>query len=194
MCEIYHAGMARHANTAPIDYQYEAGLLAEECGEVAQIIGKTFRHGWDSFDPAHPTISNLDLVHGEVADVIAAVDFAVERGMLDPDIIDRKSEAKLKKLRAIAPLKSMKAENHMVEVVVDDGGLSAKEEKIAVFVGSTFIVILLAVVAIASSYFTAREGRLEAALRARECYVATAGPESDKTACDALARLAGAKE
>jgi len=46
-------------------------MLAEECGEVIQVIGKILRHGYDSYHPDTPAITNLSLLENELADVMA---------------------------------------------------------------------------------------------------------------------------
>lgn len=48
-------------------------LLAEECGEVIQVIGKILRHGYESRHPdGGPT--NRQLLEKELGDVFAACD------------------------------------------------------------------------------------------------------------------------
>lgn len=47
-------------------------ILAEECGEVIQIIGKILRHGLDSFHPATGVVNRTLLLH-EIIDVKAAM-------------------------------------------------------------------------------------------------------------------------
>lgn len=46
-------------------------MLAEECGEVIQIIGKILRHGYDSWHPDRPAITNRMLLEKELTDLIA---------------------------------------------------------------------------------------------------------------------------
>lgn len=43
-------------------------MLAEEAGEVIQVIGKVLRHGYESWHPDSPEVSNRDLLAKEVAD------------------------------------------------------------------------------------------------------------------------------
>lgn len=45
-------------------------MLAEECGEVIQVIGKILRHGYDSFHPADPSVTNRDLLGRELTDLL----------------------------------------------------------------------------------------------------------------------------
>ena len=46
-------------------------MLAEECAEVIAIIGKILRHGYDSYHPDAPAITNRDMLADELADVHA---------------------------------------------------------------------------------------------------------------------------
>lgn len=46
-------------------------MLAEECGEVIQVVGKILRHGYDSYHPVNPRVSNRDLLAKELRDVNA---------------------------------------------------------------------------------------------------------------------------
>ena len=48
-------------------------LLAEECGEVVQIVGKILRHGLDSYHP-HSGETNRETLQKELGDVWAAVE------------------------------------------------------------------------------------------------------------------------
>ena len=56
-------------------------MLAEECGEVIQIVGKILRHGYDSYHPVNPRVSNRDLLAKELRDVNAVL-LAMGRGEL----------------------------------------------------------------------------------------------------------------
>lgn len=48
-------------------------ILAEECGEVVQMVGKSLRHGLDSYHPEDPERTpNSTLLRRELVDVIAA--------------------------------------------------------------------------------------------------------------------------
>ena len=45
-------------------------ILAEECGEVIQIVGKILRHGYCSFNPVNQNrISNRGLLAKEIGDL-----------------------------------------------------------------------------------------------------------------------------
>lgn len=44
-------------------------MLAEECAEVIQVVGKILRHGYESHHPDTPGVSNRDLLDKELLDV-----------------------------------------------------------------------------------------------------------------------------
>lgn len=46
-------------------------MLAEECAEVIQIVGKILRHGYQSWHPKDPTTSNRALLRKELTDLHA---------------------------------------------------------------------------------------------------------------------------
>jgi len=46
-------------------------MLAEECGEVIQVIGKILRHGYDSYHPVNPSATNRQLLGRELTDLYA---------------------------------------------------------------------------------------------------------------------------
>lgn len=93
----------RHPDTVPVDFQYEVALINEECGEVCQIVGKTLRFGWLSYHPDNPSVTNYDLLHNEMGDVQAAIEFGIMRGSFDAKKIQESKNAKLAKLKAVAP-------------------------------------------------------------------------------------------
>lgn len=76
-------------------------LLAEECGEAVQAIGKILRHGLSSCSPLnHPddAVRNDVALAREVGDVFAAVDLLYQAGVLDArDVYD----ARLDKLQRV---------------------------------------------------------------------------------------------
>lgn len=56
-------------------------LLAEECGEVVQVIGKILRHGFESYHPkGHET--NRQLLANEMGDLYAALEMMTKAGDL----------------------------------------------------------------------------------------------------------------
>jgi hypothetical protein len=91
--------------------KYGLGLLAEECGEVVevcasiqlecgkvvQLCGKAFRFGLDTPSKSRGGTAR-ELLHEECGDILAAIDYAVERGILDPDKLEKRRTHKRKRL------------------------------------------------------------------------------------------------
>lgn len=89
--------MAEHFNRLSPAEAERLAMLAEECGEIIQVVGKILRHGYESHHPQNLHETNRDLLANEVCDLLAVVqmmdaDFNVGGG-LDPD------DAIAKKLR-----------------------------------------------------------------------------------------------
>ena len=60
-------------------------MLAEECGEVIQMVGKMLRHGYDSHHPSDPAVSNRLLLTRELVDLESVVRAMVRHGEIyDP--------------------------------------------------------------------------------------------------------------
>lgn len=60
--------MSEHFNRLTPAQAERLAMLAEECGEVIQIVGKILRHGYDSTHPdGGPT--NAELLSKEVCDI-----------------------------------------------------------------------------------------------------------------------------
>jgi NTP pyrophosphatase (non-canonical NTP hydrolase) len=70
-------------------------LLLEECGEVIQICGKILRHGYESYHPDSPDISNRTLLEKELGDVTAAIELMISSKDIDKT---RLKSNRLKKL------------------------------------------------------------------------------------------------
>jgi NTP pyrophosphatase (non-canonical NTP hydrolase) len=75
-------------------------LLAEECGELVQAIGKVLRHGYGlvSPDDLHGE-NNLARMESEIADVRAAITLMTVAGDIDADEIQDLSKLKLKNVQ-----------------------------------------------------------------------------------------------
>ena len=60
-------------------------MLAEECGEVIQVVGKILRHGYDSYHPDQAgkapqfRYTNRDMLTHELSDLFAVIE------MMDAD-------------------------------------------------------------------------------------------------------------
>jgi len=63
--------MANHFNRLTPAEAERLAMLAEECGEVIQVIGKILRHGYDSYHPADPSTTNRQLLGRELTDLLA---------------------------------------------------------------------------------------------------------------------------
>lgn len=81
--------MTEHFNRLTPAEAERLAMLAEEAGEIVQVVGKILRHGYESYHPANPTETNRDLLANEVCDFLAVIqmmdaDFNVGGG-LEPD-------------------------------------------------------------------------------------------------------------
>lgn len=74
-------------------------MLAEECAEVIQIIGKILRHGYESHHPADPMIYNRNLLEDEVGDLHAVLEMMRAAGDADFPIVSMPTGRIRKKLR-----------------------------------------------------------------------------------------------
>lgn len=75
-------------------------ILAEECGEVVQRIGKILRHGYDDWSPYDTTATrNRTYLANEIGDVRATVARMVDAGDIDPRIIEIAASTKHAKLK-----------------------------------------------------------------------------------------------
>ena len=91
---------------------YALGLLAEECGEVVQLVGKALRFGIDTPGRlgadgrvTHETPRSLLL--SEVGDLLAAIDFAVAHDLLDLLSIEQARTRKSRRLLNPAALDNL---------------------------------------------------------------------------------------
>ncbi len=61
----------KHFNNLTPAQAERLAMLAEECAEVIQVIGKILRHGYDSYHPDQPYITNRELLQQELTDLAA---------------------------------------------------------------------------------------------------------------------------
>lgn len=74
-------------------------LLAEECGEVVQIINKIIRHGYNSWHPNDPEmVTNRRLLEKELGDMSFALALMSVRGDISLDSIEIAKEQKKKNI------------------------------------------------------------------------------------------------
>lgn len=93
----------RTAETPADPVLYALGLLAEEAGEIVQLVGKALRFGLDTPGIKEPngTISPdtpRSRLPAEIGDLFAAAVFACAHGLLDGAAIDQAKESKLSRL------------------------------------------------------------------------------------------------
>lgn len=74
-------------------------MLAEECGEVIQVIGKILRHGYENFHPLKPGVPNSELLRRELDDVGAVVSMMIDSGELLQQEFEELLGARARKLR-----------------------------------------------------------------------------------------------
>jgi len=63
--------MADHFNQLTPAEAERLAMLAEECAEVIQVVGKILRHGYESYHPETPDITNRELLGKELSDLAA---------------------------------------------------------------------------------------------------------------------------
>lgn len=59
-------------------------LLAEECGEVIQVIGKVIRHGYADSHPKYDNKPTRELLEQEIADLFVIIELMI----IEDDIND----------------------------------------------------------------------------------------------------------
>ena len=72
-------------------------MLAEECGEVIQVVGKILRHGYNSYHPNDPSVSNRDLLEAELRDIDSIVYGMALNGDIDSSSLIGQYETTWKK-------------------------------------------------------------------------------------------------
>lgn len=74
--------------------------LSEESSEVVQIKAKIDLWGLDSYRPSDPAkTTNQTLLARECGDLLAAIDYAVEAGLIDVVTLAKQRDTKIEKLR-----------------------------------------------------------------------------------------------
>lgn len=174
-----------YPESQPIPFQYELAILGEECGEVVQMVGKTMRFGIDSYSPVDPTRrTNHELLHDEVGDILAGIEFATERGLFDRETLMNRMFAKRKKLHAMAP-----------NTVLPTTPFYTAPPKLHPAVPISTLLIMLAV--IAAVFFLGRETVStsgDSAMKERATAAAAACYEKYHDArCNDIADIAGIK-
>ena len=65
--------MSEHFNRLTPAEAERLAMLAEECADAIQVIGKILRHGYDSHHPNEPNVTNRQLLVAELRDVNAVL-------------------------------------------------------------------------------------------------------------------------
>lgn len=75
-------------------------LLAEECGETVQAIGKILRHGLYSVNPdGNPNWQNYEQLEKEIGDIFASVSLLLNTNIVSASRIDNHRNVKLQKVQ-----------------------------------------------------------------------------------------------
>jgi NTP pyrophosphatase (non-canonical NTP hydrolase) len=90
----------RHFNDLTPTEAERLALLAEECGEVIQAIGKVLRHGYRSTNPDDRShVSNRHSLELEIGHVTAAAEMLCNDDQFDLFHIQESHDAKLASVR-----------------------------------------------------------------------------------------------
>lgn len=73
-------------------------ILAEECGEVIQLVGKIIRFGWDDSHPKHDNVPNRKLLTQELADLRVATNLLLHEDDIDLRDFEECEGKKLEKI------------------------------------------------------------------------------------------------
>ena len=89
--------MSEHFNNLTPAEAERLSILAEECGEIVQVIGKILRHGYQSCHPESP-IKNRTLLEKEIGDFEAIMGMMIIKGDIHEDPICVFTKEKINKL------------------------------------------------------------------------------------------------
>lgn len=89
--------MSEHFNNLRPEQLEALAILAEECGEVIQVVGKILRHGLYSHHPAGGP-NNAETLTAECGDVLAAFDLVESVGVFHTASLQRARLAKLQRV------------------------------------------------------------------------------------------------
>lgn len=92
--------MSTHFNELTPAEVERLAILAEECAEVIQIVGKVLRHGYESHHPKDPLeTSNRELLAMEIGHIWAAVGIMLDDADLLPATIAKSKESKAESVK-----------------------------------------------------------------------------------------------
>lgn len=89
--------MSEHFNGLTPEVAELMAVLAEECGEVTQRIGKILRHGLRSVNP-YTNVDNVTSLEGELTDIFTLVDILDKMKILSKERITAGILAKMERL------------------------------------------------------------------------------------------------
>ena len=70
-------------------------LLAEECGEVVQIVGKVLRHGYENVSSKDlEYITNREKLVMEVGDLLVVLNYLFEANDINSEAVEKRVEVK----------------------------------------------------------------------------------------------------
>lgn len=90
--------MKEHFNKLSPSEAERLAILAEECAEVIQMVGKILRHGYESHHPLGHT-PNRELLEIEIGHVMSITSMMIKAKDLNEERIDRMKCAKLEKIK-----------------------------------------------------------------------------------------------
>ena len=90
--------MTAHFNELSEAEAERLAILAEECAEVIQVVGKILRHGYESFNPHDPDGRiNKRLLETEIGDLFCIVRMMTVQGDVLASLIEARSSFKTSK-------------------------------------------------------------------------------------------------
>lgn len=92
--------MNAHFNRLTPAQAERLALLAEEAGEVVQIVGKILRHGYDSHHPKRPEDgTNRSMLEREIGDITLIMDLMLAKDDISRDACERAFSLKYERMR-----------------------------------------------------------------------------------------------
>lgn len=92
--------MSTHFNQLSPAQSERLTIVAEECGEVVQAIGKILRHGYGSVHPADTDgPNNRERLERELGDLRAVVQMMLDAGDVEPLAVQQYAISKASRMR-----------------------------------------------------------------------------------------------
>ena len=90
--------MSEHFNKLTPAEAERLAILAEEMGEAIQVVGKILRHGYESYHPDNPQVTNRHLLEKELGDVRYSMINLCDKGDLFKSTIHKFADSKKLKI------------------------------------------------------------------------------------------------